>query len=265
MARNAAALYGLQIADYVVPMATLSYLARVLGRDVWGEVLYAQGFAVWLMLLFEYGFQLSTTREIARCGEDRGQLAGIISGVAGASILLTAGSVIAALAAQTFIEVFRQRPFYLWLAWGIAFTGGVRPIWYFQGREKMQWPSLWNGISRVAGAAALFVFVRSADDAYWVLVLQIIASGIVLAAMWHRVYREVPFPKPDMAAALATLEKGWRLFLFRSAVSLYTTANTVLLGWFVPPRGVAAYAAPERLIKAGQGLIGPLRRYCIPE
>lgn len=264
MARNATALYGLQIADYVVPMVTLSYLARVLGKDTWGEVLYAQGFALWLMLLFEYGFQLSTTREIARCADDREKLGGIISGVAGASVLLTAGSVVAALAGLWFIAVFQARPLYLWLAWGIAFTSGVRPIWYFQGREKMAWPSLWNGVSRVAAAAALFVFVRSADDAYWVLILQIIASGIVTAAMWHRVYREVSFPRPDLQAALDTLEKGWRLFMFRSAVSLYTTANTVLLGWFVPARGVTAYAAPERLIKAGQGLIWPASQVLYP-
>lgn len=264
MARNAAALYGLQVADYVVPMATLSYLARVLGQDAWGEVLYAQGFALWLTLLFEYGFQLSTTREVARCAGDREQLAGIISGVAGASALLTAASIGAALAAQLLIAAFRDRPLYLWLAWAIAFTSGVRPVWYFLGREKMEWPSFWNGVSRIAGAAALFVFVRSADDAYWVLILQLITSGAVLAAMWQRVYREVPFPKPDLAAALATLGKGWRLFLFRSAVSLYTTANTVLLGWFVPAKGVTAYAAPERLIKAGQGLIWPASQALYP-
>ncbi|MFN0103716.1 MAG: oligosaccharide flippase family protein, partial [Bryobacteraceae bacterium] len=201
MARNAAALYGLQIADYVVPMATLSYLARVLGPEAWGAVLYAQGFALWLTLLFEYGFQLSTTRESARGREDRKRVAEIVAGVAGASVLLTAASLAAAGAAQLAIAAFRERPLYLWLAWGIAFTGGVRPLWYYQGLERLGWPSLWNGISRVAVAAALFVFVRSADDAYWVLVLQVIASGAVLVAMWQRLYKEIPFRAPDAAAA----------------------------------------------------------------
>lgn len=264
MARNAAALYGLQLADYLVPMATLSYLARALGKEAWGEVLYAQGFAMWLTLLFEYGFQLSATREIARAGGEKGALGEIVSGVAGASVLLTVGSLGAALAGLAAIEVFQGRPSYLWLAWGIALTTGVRPLWYFQGLEKMEWPALWNGISRVAGAGALFVFVHSADDAYWVLALQLIGSGAVMVAMWQRVYREVPFRRPDLAAATGALRQGWRLFLFRSAVSLYTTANTVLLGWFVAPAGVTAYAAPERLIKAGQGLIWPLSQVLYP-
>ncbi len=264
MARNAAALYALQIADYAVPLVTLSYLARVLGPESWGEVLYAQGFALWLLLVFEYGFQLSATREIARRRDDKAEVGRIVAGVAGASVVLTAASVVVAAIAQLAIPAFRAKPSYLWLAWAIALTGGVRPLWYFQGIERMEWPSLWNGISRVAVAVALFVFVRSSDDAYWVLVLQVIASGAVVAVMWRRLYREIPYARPSRAQAFAALASGWRLFLFRGAVSFYTTANTVLLGWFVPAAAVTYYAAPERLIKAGQGLIWPASQVLYP-
>ena len=264
MARNGAALYALQIADLVIPIVTLSYLARVLGAQTWGAVLYAQGFALWLGLLFEYGFQLSVTREIARCRDDREQVAAIVSGVAGASLLLTLASLAATLLAGWILTPFHAKPSYVWLAWGIAFTNGVRPLWYFQGIEEMTWPALWNGISRLAVAIALFVFVRSTDDAEWVLVLQVIASGTLLVTMWLRLYREIPFRAPCRAGALDTLNKGWRLFLFRGAVSLYTTANTVLLGWYVPPAAVSFYAAPERLIKAGQGLIWPASQVLYP-
>src|SRR5215469_1198449 len=63
-------LYALQGLNYFIPLAVLPYLVRVLGIERYGLVAFAQAFAQGFVLLTDYGFNLSATRQIARLRQD---------------------------------------------------------------------------------------------------------------------------------------------------------------------------------------------------
>ena len=65
LVENAAALYAVQLAGYVLPLITVPFLARVLRPDGFGLLALAQSLALWLSILLEYGFNLSATRAVA--------------------------------------------------------------------------------------------------------------------------------------------------------------------------------------------------------
>src|SRR5436190_22390445 len=74
--QNAAALYGVQVARKVLPLVIVPYLARILEPSGWGVMAFTQSLAEFVVLVIEFGFNLSATREIARnrhstaaCGE----------------------------------------------------------------------------------------------------------------------------------------------------------------------------------------------------
>src|SRR5271170_3117675 len=91
VAKNMLALYGIQFAGYVIPLATLPYLARVLRPERFGLLLFAQSFAMWASITFEYGFNLSATREVAQNRQNQNALASTAAGVLGAKLMLLAG------------------------------------------------------------------------------------------------------------------------------------------------------------------------------
>jgi hypothetical protein len=64
--QNASALYGAKIANYLLPLVMVPYLARVLGPEAWGVILFVQAIGMYLMLVVEYSFDLSATRQVAR-------------------------------------------------------------------------------------------------------------------------------------------------------------------------------------------------------
>jgi PST family polysaccharide transporter len=262
--QNALALYSVQFAEYLLPMITIPYLARVLQPAGWGTVVYAQNFSGWMILVLEYGFGFSATREIARRRDDPAHHAEVARGVVGANILLLLPAVLIALVARFTVPEFRANPVYLWLALAIAATQGIRPFWYFQGIEKMKFPAWLNVLGRAVTAGGIFVFVKSPAHGWRVLALQAGMGAIVTAVIAVKMYQVISFRRPAFEQAIAAFRAGWTIFLSRSAVSLYTMANTFILGLFVASAGVAYYGGAERIVLAVVGLMTPVTQALYP-
>ncbi len=77
-------------------------------------------------------------------------------------------------------------------------------------------------------------------------------------------YRAVPFRWPALQQWIAAFKEGWTIFLSRSAVSLYTMANTFILGLFVASAGVAYYGGAEKIVLMVLGLMGPFTQALYP-
>jgi PST family polysaccharide transporter len=262
--KNALALYWIQLADYALPLITVPYLARVLLPAGWGLVVFAQSFSGWMGLVLEYGFGFSATREIARNRDVPERGAEVAAGVLGASALLLGAATIASLVALWTVPTFRQYPAYLWLAILIAATQGVRPLWYFQGLERMQFPAVLNVIGRLLVTGGIFLSVRRADDGWKVLLLQAISGAAISGVILVEMYKKVPWRWPTLRLAYAALRMGWTVFLSRSAVSLYTLANTFILGLFQSAQQVAFYGGAERIERMVQGLLQPISQALYP-
>ena len=67
-------LYALQGLNYLVPLAVLPYLLRILGVEHYGLIAFAQAFAQYFIILTDYGFNLSATKRIALLRDDRRQV-----------------------------------------------------------------------------------------------------------------------------------------------------------------------------------------------
>jgi PST family polysaccharide transporter len=97
-----------------------------------------------------------------------------------------------------------------------------------------------------------------------VLALQALSGGLVTVLIVASMYRRVSFRLPTLERSLAALKAGWTIFLSRSAVSLYTMANTLILGFFAPPASVAFYGGAERVVLAVLGLMTPFTQALYP-
>ncbi|WP_102127677.1 flippase [Deinococcus planocerae] len=261
---NLAALFGVQAATYVLPLLTTPFLARVLGPTALGLLVFAQAFGGLLGLLVQYGFDLSANREVARARGDSARLAGLLSGVMSAKLLLTLPAVALALLASVTVPSLRAHPDLLWASVFAALAQSSNLMWYFVGLERAGVASTLDVIAKVIATVGLFVFVRGPQDAWWIPALQGGAALVSsLLALWLA-HREVPMLRPSLGRALTSLRMGWSMFLFSGAAVLSTTGSAFLLGLFVEPRLLGYYNGADRIARAAQGLLQPLTRALYP-
>jgi PST family polysaccharide transporter len=262
--RNASSLFVGQAIGMVVPLLTIPYLARVLGPAAWGPVLAAQAFGYWLILVLEFGFELSGTRAVARVRATPERLADVVHGVQSAKALLILGSVPVMLVVVALVPALRESPRLLGWAFAFAILRGASPLWFFQGIERVHGAVAVDTLTRTIAALGVFALVRVPDDGWRVLALQAVFAGVALLVLTAWLGRRVPLRVPRTADAYRALREGSTVFACRAWSGLYIQGNALLLAALAAPVTVAFFGGAERIVRAAINMLQPLTQAFLP-
>lgn len=264
LARNAGALFAGQALGMVVPLVTVPYLARVLGPSGWGPVLAAQAFGNWLVLVLEFGFELSGARAVSQARLTPDAVATVVHGVQSAKTLLTVAVI--PLVFLAFVGIAEVRQYGVLLGWALAFavTRGFSPLWFFQGIERVQGAVAVDATTRALAALGVFWLVRGPGDGWRVIALQAAFGALSLVVLTTWLGRHVPLRGPRLDAAIETLLRGWTVFACRAWSGLYIQANTLLLSALAAPAIVGFFGGAERIVRAAISMLQPLTQVFLP-
>lgn len=256
VAQNVMALGSVQVALVVVPLITLPYLARVLSRSELGLVVFVQTFSFLVALVVEYGFSLSATRDVARAREDPDELARTVAGVVGAKVVLSAFAAAISLLLLPLVPIFSRGPDLLVIGVALGLMQGFLPSWFFLGLERTPVVALVELSTRLISLALIVLVVRGRTDGELVLLIYLLASAGSTLTLTALMYRRVSFARPTRKASMQALRRGRTLFAGTGAVAFYTGANAFLLGLLVPASQVALFASAEKVVRAGNRVLG---------
>ena len=262
--KNAIALYGVTIANSLLPLVTVPYLARVLGPGAWGMVLFAQTVAVWPALLVEYGFVYSATRDVARHADDPEKLREIVSEVMACKVGLSILGAATGVAFWFGVPAFRHQPLFLIGAVWLAIVQGFNPLWYFQGIQRMSLPAIIEVACRVLFTVSVFFLIRGPEDGTKVILYQALSITLSLGITLCLVYRNVRFTACGLARAMRTLRDAWPFFIFGAIMNLKGAINRFMLGLMIAPGIVSFYGGPERLLGGFLSLTTPINQVLYP-
>ncbi|HVV47550.1 MAG TPA: oligosaccharide flippase family protein, partial [Bryobacteraceae bacterium] len=262
--KNTFALYGVQIGRKLIPLASIPYLARVLGPEGWGEVAFVTAMAELIVIVIEFGFNLSATRSIARFRNDPVERGRIAAGVLMAQALLAGVAVLIAIVASRFIPVLLHHPSLLAAGMVYAVAQGMNPLWYFQGMERIRLAAALEVGAKTAALGALFVFVHQPNDAWRALAIQALSPFVSVIAGVYLAFHSSVACRPEWSLVSEVVREGWHMFMYRSAESLYGVGNSFLLGLYAAPVLVGFFSASEKISKAAAGLVNPIRESLYP-
>lgn len=263
---NFVSLGALQVVSYVLPLVSLPYLSRVLGVENFGLVFFAYAFMQYLIMLTDYGFGLSATREIATNRHNTKNLSNIFSAVTISKFVLLLLSYLILIMVTIFIPKIREN----WLVFHLYFlmvVGNVMyPVWFFQGMERMKYITFLNILAKTLFLFLIFIFVKQSAD--YIIVPLLESLGFMISGLigFYFAIKEfnIKFYIPSFSSIKKQLKYSTEFFLSRASVSLYTNTNSFCLGLISSNILVGYYVAAEKIYRAIGGLSYPLNNALYP-
>lgn len=261
-----ASLLSLQVVSNLLPLVTVPYMIRTLGLDGYGKVGVALAVNQYLLLITEYGFTLSASREAARKQDNRLALSELFWNVQSAKLLLVLLALVVLILAVTFVPLFRDEDQLIYLGFVIVLGNFLSPVWLFLGKDAMPSLLVLYLLPRLLAIPAIFVLVRGPGDAPIAITMQgvpILITGVL--ACLYALRREWIEPSmPNWSNTRAQLRKAWPLFVASVSSSLYGTSTPIVLGILAGPSSVGAFVAAEKIKVAALSLVTPVTQVMFP-
>ena len=263
---NFLSLGALQIISYVIPLLTLPYQSRVLGVEKFGLVYFAYAFMAYFMVLTDFGFNLSATREVAVNRYNKNNISNIFSSVTCIKLLLVIISYVILVLVSLFMPKIHDNWQIFQLSFLMVIGNAIYPVWFFQGMERMKYITFLNILAKVIFLILLFVFVKHQSDYILVPLLNslgFLVSGII--GMYFAIkHLGAKLYIPSFNSIKKQFNYSSEFFLSRVSVTLYTNTNSFCLGLISSTVMVGYYVAAEKIYGAISGLVYPLTNAIYP-
>ena len=147
-----------------------------------------------------------------------------------------------------------------------VFGSILTPSWYFQGIEHMSRMAVINLLTRATSVPLILWLISSPDDLILAVLLSSSTAFLAGALNLWMLYllHQIAWVPPSADLISESFREGWSLFLSTAAISLYTTSNTVILGFMASNTAVGYFVAASNIVKAVQGLLGPIGQVVFP-
>lgn len=266
---NSIYLYLIQGLNYLLPLLSLPYLLSVLSSESFGIYIYAFSFSQILMLLIDFGFNISVTKKITHLNNivEIVQTYWTITYIK--FIMLTLCFIFSLLLVY-FLPFFKIYRFAILISF-VSLIGTVFfPIWWFQGLNKMRVLSFINAISKLLTYPFLFYYVKEINDydiAVFIQSSSFFLAGVlsVFFVLLNKDYRKLSLEYFRLDKIKLEFREAFPIFLSNSSISLYTNSLTIILGFYTTVSNVGMFGAMERIVRVVCfGIYGPINQACFP-
>ncbi len=251
---NVISLSGLQVVTYLFPIIILPYLFRVIGPEKFGLIAFAQAFVQYFMILTDYGFSVSATKEISLCHEDKIKVCNVISAVMTIKTILAFLSLLVLCIVVYFVPRFKDDWMVYALSFGTVIGNTIFPAWFFQGTESMKYTAKLNIIGQFAYVFGIFLLVHGPND--FLLVPAITsASALITGFLGQYILFArfgVSYQLPKLKDLHQQLRAGWNIFISVLAINAYTTTRVFAVGLLTNNTLTGFYSIAEKIANAVQ-------------
>ncbi len=259
-------LFGVQVSGYVLPLVTLPYLTRVLGPANFGLIALGGALVLYFVVITEFGFAVTGTRQIAMAQDDSAKIARIYSTVMLCKLCLMLFCFVILLGLLATIPRFRM----YWPLYMVSFlqvTGSCfSPNWFLQGMQRMRYIAYSDYGAKIVSVLCIFGFVHKAGD--YLLVAAFQAGGFLISALiglWLVFFKlRIPLVKPHLQDMREAMLGGWPVFLSTASMIAVSSTNTMILGFVSSPTEVGYLNAAQRLMIAMRALTNPVTSAVYP-
>ncbi|MCI6693186.1 MAG: oligosaccharide flippase family protein [Clostridium sp.] len=266
MINNTIMLYLMTVAKIIFPLITLPYLTRILSVDSYGVVSFVKSYMVYIQLVVDFGFSLSSVKDIVEANNDKKRI-GIITGqTILAKLILSAISLVATLILCPFIPLLGNNLLYTLLSFFVIFLSSFLMDFLFQGIEKMHVMTISFVIMKLISTSLTLVLVKSDLDILWIPMLDIISSIIAIIFTLREVHKyKISIKIKTLKKSIELIKESSVYFISNFATTAFGALNTLLIGIAMDSTQVAYWSVALQLIAAVNAMYSPIVNGIYPQ
>lgn len=245
-------LLALQGFNYIFPLLVYPYLMVTLGAEKFGYIGFSMTITQYLMLVVDFGFNLSATKRVALYKNDKSKLDEIASATLLAKIGLLLVCLLAVFILAFCVPQFRVYSQTLLILFLMVVGNTFSFVWLFQGLGKIRILSFVNIISKLLILPLTFVLVKTKEDYLLAATIQsavyILGALITYIIIYQNKYIGHWF-KTTLKTISREVRASYPIFLSTAASSIYVASYVLILGYFADPVEVGKYTAVEKIMR----------------
>ena len=240
----------LQVFTILFPLLTYPYLLRVIGLELYGVIVFAQSIIIYISLVINFGFNMSSAKDVAIHKEDKEKLSRIVSTTYISKFILWVICGVGYLIVITTFDFFREYYWVYFLSYLLTFNELLLPTWFFQGIEKMKYITIVNVSSRLVFVAAIFLFVKEKSDYLYVPLLNGIGAIVAGLLALYIVFKKegVQFWLSSIYGIREDYKRSFPLFVSSISTQIYLNVNKLVVGSCLGMSEVAIYDIGEKVL-----------------
>ncbi|ANW94968.1 hypothetical protein AXE80_01075 [Wenyingzhuangia fucanilytica] len=251
----------LQVINFVLPLITVPYVARVLGPEIIGKVSYANSLAYYFYIIASLGLNVYASREVAYNQGDNSKVSSVFSSV----VFLK--TVILIPLAITYFAIDQS------LIWLITFVNILYLFmdisWFFQGIQDFKILFLRNIIIKVLSVVLIFTLVKSTKDIYLYALIMYGSSLIGLLLLIPSLKKHIDlnvfysnfFKLKNFNYLLLSLP----LYIPQLGIDIYNSIDRSFIGYMVNETEVGYYEMSQKIVRVFLILITSLGTVLMPQ
>lgn len=255
----------LTVSQFIFPVITFPYAARVLGAEGIGITGFIESFSRYFLLFAVAGIPIHGLREIARNRSDPGIVERTFTEIYSIQFYLSVIATIVYFLSVIFIKD-TERYELLYLMGGFLILSNIFSLeWVFQGFEDFKFITIRTVIIRALSIVLLFLLVKTPGDFaryFFLLVFSSVANGIV------NMFYVRKYLKLKLTTSLRRLKIHLKPVALTGAyllaISMYTLLTTILLGFISSETAVGYYTTAVKFSRIALGIFSALSVVLIP-
>jgi len=253
----------LTLCSYIFPLITYPYVSRVLGVQNIGVCNFVDSIINYFVLFSMLGVGSYGVREIARVNQDEPRRNYVFSNLFTINLLTTVFAVIVLLICTFMVPKFFEYRSFLLVGVAKLFFNLFLIEWFFQGIQDFKYITIRSLIIRVVYVFMVFIWVRNEQDAIKYFTLTVLTTVVNAVINWFYARKYIKYNIKLLNLRLfiiPVLSFGY----YRILTSMYTTFNTIFLGFSSGDIEVGYFTTATKLYTIIMGVITAFTTVMVP-
>lgn len=264
--KNASLMLLLKGSDYLLPLLVFPFLVHTLGIEKFGLLAFARAIIQYFIILTDYGFNFTGTRQIAINRGDSQKISQIFTTIITVKLLLLVISgTILGIAVLIFPRLREE-----WLIYSFNFLlviGNIfLPVWFFQGMEAMGYITLFSMIAKISTSLLIFLCIRQPQDYQIAALIQSLGfftpgllSIFVIKSRFH-----IRLSSVSVKDVLEQLKDSGKVCIGSLLGNVMLQGGVIIIGLVSGNASAGVFSVAQRIAATLVSLVQPLEQVIYP-